>query len=762
MTSLSLQFDPALYGDRWEDTLYRLMRDLTLSLEPDCFERNWPSYVWDGAKEMREKLVKHQRSIERSAELLRRELARSRDDRSEISSYVTTHILVDGVARLQPDSHARARQMEANSSFDVSKVHETWQDLIKLAQRVHLFRFCGKAWEPTEVCALVFELDLAINWIIGALDVLRMNYARVEEARAKFTPVFRLNDDVMPFIFELLAETEMPSREGLGWFKLTHVCSAWKRVLLGMSRLWARDAYAYGACIATRHLLNRAQGAPISVRATRASALAGFDAWSTLRMKRVVFRRREHLDPLVSLANKQWLRDLHGLYENELAEDYDDQCFLSTVEHILGDSIQPHLRSIGIWLNGTTLPDRELRLMAPHPNLRHADFVGAFIPFALPNLVELQLVCSQREDPRMPQAWFDAMLDSIDSSPALRNLRVIQYSLPPPSTPRRIVAPHLEALSCTDAGIFESLELPALQRVQVVDGATDIVLSLHTGLLAIFERYGLSPRSLILSQRAGGTPERLPALILRFGWESLDFPLPPPIPLDMFPFMFEEPGSFASFAYVVDEEMCTRALSLLFTEYARVVRMIPGTDTIDTLVFDSETREHKFERQDGLISPAATQEHAWALTLPSFPAVQKIVLPTRDSDTVYHILSSLATDENSLQLPRLSCLSFIGPMRAMPEFMETSPALASLLRIRAAPVMGVSPITSIVCDLYDDGSVFAMLAATEVGTGPLRKAISKAVHSVLGDQASVTIQQEYAETNLSSCLRVLATITYHT
>ncbi|KZV71108.1 hypothetical protein PENSPDRAFT_684837 [Peniophora sp. CONT] len=242
MTFINLLVEPALHGDIWEDTFHRVMRDLTLSQEPNCFKLNhyFPSYVYDEAGRMRENLVKRQRSIEHSAETLQRELMRYRSDHSEVTSYIAAHIEAKQAVPLR---------------FDVSKIRETWHDLITLDRRMDTFRRCGY-YEDAEVHSLAHGLDHAMNWLLDALDVLRTNYGRITEARAQFTPIFRLNDDVLSIVFELLADAEAPTLYRLGWFKLTHVCSAWRRVLLGMSRLWARDAYVYGTSIASSYLLS--------------------------------------------------------------------------------------------------------------------------------------------------------------------------------------------------------------------------------------------------------------------------------------------------------------------------------------------------------------------------------------------------------------------------------------------------------------------------------------------------------------------------
>ncbi|KZV71109.1 hypothetical protein PENSPDRAFT_684838 [Peniophora sp. CONT] len=408
--------------------------------------------------------------------------------------------------------------------------------------------------------------------------------------------------------------------------------------------------------------------------------------------------------------------------------------------------------------------------MAPHPNLRHAIFWNMFIPFSLPNLVSLQLLCSKFGEGirTIPQAWLDSMLDSLESCSALIDLRIMHYILPSPSTQRRITVPHLESLSCTDSSVFDILHLPALRRVkapiEVQAPADQAAPSLRTGLSAIFGRYGLSPRSLNISQREGRTPQHPSALFVRLGGEPLGYPPSPSLPLDWSSFTLEEPGPFVSFAFGIHRETGTRALSLLFSEYTRVVHSIPGTDTIDTLAFDNETREHTFDREDGFISPATTQEPVWGLSLPSFPAVRKIVLPFRDNDTIYHIISSLVTDENCLHLPQLSCLSFNGPLHMAHTFMEIYPALASLLRVRAAPVMGVLPMTSLEFELFVDGAL-ALLEDADDWIEPLRRTLAKAVRSGLGDRASITIQQEYAVADSGSgfpYFRLLATITYDT
>ena len=122
---------------------------------------------------------------------------------------------------------------------------------LSLDQEFHIYTLHRDTWRDTaRGHEAVLQLEVAISWLQGSVDILRQGYSRVERARAVLTPVLRLNADMLSTIFEQLAENETPTKKALGWIRLSRVCSPWKDVLLGMRSLWARDLYALGPTFA--------------------------------------------------------------------------------------------------------------------------------------------------------------------------------------------------------------------------------------------------------------------------------------------------------------------------------------------------------------------------------------------------------------------------------------------------------------------------------------------------------------------------------
>lgn len=572
--------------------------------------------------------------------------------------------------------------------------------------------------------AIALALNKAIDWLLWALELLDKSYALTSQPLASLAPILRLHDDILCIIFELIAEKEPPSGERLGWFKLTHVCSAWKEVALMLPHLWARDVYVYGSDAAVAgNLLKRTEGVPVSVTARRLPVNPGLDKESSFDLKRIVMLRHKlSFIPLARLAHKGYLLDLSvgchnelplpvGFDERDLPRAAISMPSIEWLERILYCKTQPYLRSVCIllyWSDSILPADRKLQPMVLHPNLCHVDFFNSFIPCALPKLTNLRLACTNPtvDSSRMPTTWLDALLDTLQSSPALTDLRVIRYHLPTPSTPRRVSLPHLETLACTDVNLFELLELPALRCVHHVEGfgmPDGGIANFWTALSAWLVRYGLSPRSMQLSQvTCSPNPDAHHALAVRFGWHPWACPPSPANPLNYETFMHEEPAQYLSFVFRLSLRpgFNSHCLSRVFPALSLHVRQIPGTEALETLGFDNVMREHTFIRdEDDIILSPQPGETFIPLTLPSFPAVRTIELTLRDSDTLMHVLFSLRREETAYNLPQLSCLRIRGPHHLAADiFMSLRRNLGKLLRERAFAA-GLASITTLKFEL---------------------------------------------------------------
>ncbi|KZV66573.1 hypothetical protein PENSPDRAFT_84241 [Peniophora sp. CONT] len=218
-------------------------------------------------------------------------------------------------------------------------------------------------------------------------DVLPMvsrtdHYACLEGAPAIPAPVLLIDTDVLVLIFTLVAEYETPSKTSLGWIKLSHVCGAWRLVLLGMSNLWARDAYIFGGGVASKYILPRARDSPISVSRIRIPVgLDGklFTSFAPGNESCVLLETRDQLDLVLSMVHRGTLRDLNVWFNDERTSFKDDSPLL-LLAHRLSHQPQSHLRSVVIEIplpNKDILETGELHPIAPHPLLQKPDPRGS-------------------------------------------------------------------------------------------------------------------------------------------------------------------------------------------------------------------------------------------------------------------------------------------------------------------------------------------------------------------------------------------------
>lgn len=598
-----------------------------------------------------------------------------------------------------------------------------------------------------------------MDWLLGVVKYVEMNYSLLVKVRMDLTPILRLNDDILAVIFEFAAEAEPPTRTSLGWVRLGHICSSWRQALLSLPSLWARDAYIFGPDIASNDMVARAKNSLVSVSAVRVPASAD-ENLPRVPEQFVTLRHRYDLDSLRLIAGRGALRDL-CVWSTDL-DIYrpGDASLFSLLERI-----QPHLRLVNI---GAPVPEQHERLqategfklhpMASHPNLRRLTLINSFIPFALPSLVSLEISCETQST--IAVSWFDAMLDALESCPALTEFRSY-WVKPPHSNSRRILLPRLQALFvCPHIEILEVLKLPALRRAHVLIAEDPAVNQrVHRAVQALFGHSDRDLRTMRFSQRVFAGDGDGEMLIMRFGWIPSHCPPAPPfgLPLrSLSHWLFHDKGSFISLAFNFRRRN-SRSMSSLFSQVAAIVRATVGTDALEVLSFDNETREHTFSIDPEPVLPCDIMQ------LPLFPSVRTIELPLRDNHSTAHVLYSLAGDRNTLHLPLLDCLRFNGPLSMAESFTELQMGLAEVLRARRADV---SPITSLAFDLSVDSFPNSLEAARTSGAevALLKWTLLEAARDGLGSSATVTIVHETTFDPQSSLHvdQIRASIIYHT
>ncbi|VDB94976.1 unnamed protein product [Peniophora sp. CBMAI 1063] len=750
--ALSMLARNLLIGDDTQDVSPRSMAPF--SLPPDNV------LALDGVKDFNQKqndwyrrrLADYWQSIGLSADLLQTHLKLVRRDHSELIEELSAEGLIN--EKLYEDLRLRTQSTHIRTRIDISNVAASYQAMITARGQFHTFTNKTNLQNRGEIgCNVALSLGRAIDWIYGAIDILNDSYSRIEQARAVITPVFRLERDSLAIIFELLANYEAPSKKSLGWMRLAHVCSAWRRVVLSLPSLWARDAYALGPSVATGHTLARAQDAVLSVSARRLSQTHDGNL-SANHSFCVDFSSRDEIEPIWLAACREALRDLHISCGDDHEVGFEDESALHLMEHVLSDRPQPHLRSITLWAKWPTQSIRSTAgqlTMAPHPNLRYVRFVNMFMPFSLAGLARLHLTRSAGPHPRtMPQEWLIALLHSLESCPNLTELRLVHWILPVTPAARRIELPHLATLGCSDARLLGHLRLPALRYVQFLTATLANLEVVPEVLEAIFASYGLSPRGIHLSQRVSNIPitSQHDILMLQLSWEPLA--RPPSLPLTFKPTTFtaDAPGPGLSFGFYVRRALAVRSLSFLFAQVAHIVGRTAGTQSLETIGFDNETREHTFFG----VAPSPYQ----LMLLPSMPTIRRVDIPLRDIDTTYHLLHSLGVDVNVQNLPLLQCIRLRGSLSVAEKFMEMHRTLAVLLRARMSH--GMEPIGSLEFDLSSKAMSSVSLHDS---LGKLNQALGALIILVNSDSSRSAALKTDTKI-MQGQVHLLVTITYST
>ncbi|VDB94974.1 unnamed protein product [Peniophora sp. CBMAI 1063] len=591
--------------------------------------------------------------------------------------------------------------------------------------------------------AIAEGLAKTIAWLNLVIAQLSRSYARVQEARVARTPIFRLHLPILTSILEFAADYDPPTEKSLGWVGHSHVCSVWREILMGMPRLWARDAFAFGTEVAAKELLDRADQALVSISRDGLSIRDSTGPSLTWHEGAVSFARHDQLSSLYLLSINGNILDVKLLASC---------CTLPEMSHIFRRKALPHLRDVCIktpW-TGRDETGGLQQTMAPHPNLQRLEFLNTFIPFgALPSLVSLHLV-SEEKNKNMPEATLNALLDSLERCPTLRDLRIYPWTIPLPSPARTPIAlPYLDTLYATSSRLLDHLHLPALRRLRML--TPNKAPDLRAALQALFERYTLPLRTMHLSQRVLEGDEDL--LTIRFGFDSSISPRPEAIPVS-FDFGAIEPGQdFVELMMKVQKNRSAWTLSRLFRWTCSHVREIVGTEALQVLGFDNETRDASFR-----LDPTDGRVHLDTMVLPSFPSVRRFELPMREGhlDSTYHALQSLTRKTNPQHLPLLQRIKFAGPVLVAQKFGELHKAVVCLLHSRRS-VDGISTIKTLEFELA------LGVCAEAYPLETLKMAVSNAVRCALGEGGAMNVEEvspQMRDGTSSDEIRIVATLVY--
>ena len=210
-------------------------------------------------------------------------------------------------------------------------------------------------------------------------------------------PIMSLPHEIFRVIFENAAHKDPPSSglQKLGWIAVSHVCSVWRRIVLPMAHLWAREVGAFGSCDSFNTIIARAGGEPLTI--INPWVRPGFSLdlyWPVLsRSSSIHTIRLEKLDQkqvqdLAAVLSKESFTGLHSL------------------------ALSSHEDHSGV----------SLKTMACHPNLRWLSFKNMFIPAIGRALVGLLVVRDTKYLIGTPSITCPAFLDTLETCTNLKYL----------------------------------------------------------------------------------------------------------------------------------------------------------------------------------------------------------------------------------------------------------------------------------------------------------------------------------------------------
>ncbi|KZV70377.1 hypothetical protein PENSPDRAFT_545335, partial [Peniophora sp. CONT] len=84
--------------------------------------------------------------------------------------------------------------------------------------------------------------------IDAELQAINHSVAHLCKRRNALTSIGRLPTDIYALIFGFCVAVHSLDRDSsLGWVKVTHVCSTWRRVALSTRQLWSEVTFRLGA-----------------------------------------------------------------------------------------------------------------------------------------------------------------------------------------------------------------------------------------------------------------------------------------------------------------------------------------------------------------------------------------------------------------------------------------------------------------------------------------------------------------------------------
>lgn len=416
-------------------------------------------------------------------------------------------------------------------------VQEYWTT--KAAPRLSLFDHLYP-----QACAQ--DLTAARHAIDDELSALQVIMCAMRTRRNNFSLIGRLPPEILSCIFSFHAinqptpsdpiynpddpfpSNSSPTRLGLGWITVTHVCHRWRQVALSDPNLWGTIVFDLGVEWA-EEMLARSKAALISY------------SRDLLFQPRVVSRRRS-LDDEVTLRK-------HLSHVRRLVLSGNPKSLAPAVRALTTPA--PHLESLELLRNAhhfrescITLPSDLFAHDAP--KLRHLTLFGCAVPWdsplfrdlthldiRIPPVVPFPRSAPAAQSDLLSIPTFDRLLSILEAMPSLQVL-TLGNCLPRPESTRRVVPlRHMSKLSLNGSlsevvAVLERVSLPSSASLSLhcsghnpLDGLLDTLVSLLASYFRSPET-PISPLSTMIIDEAD-LVESLRIMV----WDT-DFPLNQP------------------------------------------------------------------------------------------------------------------------------------------------------------------------------------------------------------------------------------------
>ncbi|VDC02977.1 unnamed protein product [Peniophora sp. CBMAI 1063] len=487
-------------------------------------------------------------------------------------------------------------------------------------------------------------VDEAFGRLCDELDFRRAKIARiVGPSHNKNLPIMRLSDDILHIIFKNAAEP-IGRTGSLGWVAISHVCSAWRRIVLSMATLWAGEVGAFRSEASFGEILLRAREAPLIVK----NPWAWFDHGPL----------PEHYWPALSRPSR-----IRAIYFERLHQD--DVRRLAT---ILSSGPSTDLYSLALGSRAEAFHESH-PAMAYHPSLRWLSFQNLFIPFQGHGLVGL-LINGESGD-NQSGVTLDQFLDILQTC---RNLSIMSLCQWMPSVGHADV----------DIRASRKVELPRLRVLAMLSFSNDrnaSYIDLCTRLTLPLLTY------LALDEAPRFKPEAISALL---SWILSSAPMAPCVEqadymsvisncrrsLDVNIHGMRDPDLVPQFCHYLNNEL---------NEWTKLGSGI-------SLSFKNITNDEGVPMTDSALFRSVTRGYADALCAPYRHAFNGVQFDSQSSAVDWDDILRALADIETLYIPQLPFIMLDEPDNVVQDGM-----LAALTRISPDGTMLLPKLRTIVC-----------------------------------------------------------------